>query len=102
MADRTDFHFRQRVTEAELDLAFDLLERADRNLATDIGVAGIISGAEPTPHEPVPDLSIDLTAPARAYDRLGQRIHFGSGQTIDCTADFSGIPTDVPDATQER
>lgn len=36
MADRTDFHFRQKVTEAELDLAFALLEKADRNLAADI------------------------------------------------------------------
>ena len=25
MADRTDFHFRQKVTEAELDLAFELV-----------------------------------------------------------------------------
>ena len=33
MADRTDFFFRQKVSEAELDLAFDLLEKADRNLA---------------------------------------------------------------------
>lgn len=102
MADRTDFHFRQRVTEAELDLAFELLEKADRNLAADIGVYGIISGAVPAPHAPVPDLSIDLTAPARAYDRLGQRIFFGTDQTIDCTADYSGIPTDVPDTNQER
>jgi len=44
MADRTDFHFRQKVTEAELDLAFELLEKADRNLAADLGIYGIISG----------------------------------------------------------
>ncbi len=41
MADRTYFYFRQRVTEAELDLAFELLEKADRSLAADIGVYGI-------------------------------------------------------------
>jgi hypothetical protein len=35
---RVDYYFRQRVTEAELDLGFELLERADRNLAADIGV----------------------------------------------------------------
>jgi hypothetical protein len=102
MADRTDFHFRQKVTEAELDLAFELLEKADRNLAADIGVYGIISGAEPTPHSPVPDLTIDLTAPGRAYDNLGQRIFFGSGQVVDCSVDHAGIPTDVPVAGQER
>ena len=36
MADRVDFYFRQRVTEAELDLAFALLEKADRDLAADL------------------------------------------------------------------
>jgi hypothetical protein len=36
MADRVDFYFRQRVTEAELDLALALLEKADRDLATDL------------------------------------------------------------------
>ncbi len=102
MADRTDFHFRQRVSEAELDLAFELLEKADRNLAADVGIYGIISGAEPTPHAPVPDLTIDLTAPGRAYDNLGQRIFFGSGQTVDCSVDHAGIPTSVPVAGQER
>jgi hypothetical protein len=30
MANRKDFYFRQRVTEAELDSAFDELEQADR------------------------------------------------------------------------
>jgi len=102
MADRLDYYFRQKVTEAELDLAFELLEKADRNLAADIGVYGIISGAAPTPHSPVPDLTIDLTAPGRAYDNLGQRIFFGTGQTVDCAVDFAGIPTEVPSAGQER
>ena len=102
MADRTDYYFRQKVTEAELDLAFALLEKADRNLAADIGVYGIISGAEPTPHLPVPDLTVDLTAPGRAYDNLGQRIFFGTGQVVDCSVDHTGIPTEVPVAGQER
>ena len=102
MADRTDFHFRQKVTEAELDLAFELLEKVDRNLAADLGIYGIISGAAPTQHSPVPDLTIDLTAPARAYDNLGQRIFFGTGQVVDCSVDHAGIPTEVPVAGQER
>ena len=102
MADRLDYYFRQKVTEAELDLAFELLEKADRNLAADIGVYGIISGAAPTPHSPVPDLTIDLTAPGRASDNLGQRVFFGTGQTVDCAVDFAGIPTEVPSAGQER
>ncbi|MFH0901938.1 MAG: hypothetical protein V2A73_15015 [Pseudomonadota bacterium] len=102
MADRLNYHFRQRVTEAELDLGFALLEKADHNLAADVGVYGIVSGAEPTPHSPVPDLTIDLTAPGRAYDRIGQRIFFGTGQRVDCAVDHSGIPTEVTVAGKER
>ncbi|MFZ5443272.1 MAG: hypothetical protein ACOZQL_24910 [Myxococcota bacterium] len=102
MADRVDFYFRQRVTEAELDLAFALLEKADRDLAADLNIYGIVSGAVPAPHAPVPDLTVDLTAPARAYDNLGQRMFFGTGQTVDCAVDLVGIPTDVATVGNER
>lgn len=102
MADRVDYYFRQRVTEAELDLAFTLLEKADRDLAADLGVYGVIGGGVPAPHSPVPDLTVDLTAPARAYDNLGQRMFFGTGQTVDCAVDLVGIPTDVATAGNER
>jgi len=102
MSSRLDFFFRQRVTEAELDLAFALLEQADRDLAADLNIYGVIAGAVPAPHSPVPDLTIDLTAPARAYDNLGQRMFFGTGQTVDCAVDLVGIPTDVATAGNER
>ena len=102
MSDRVDFYFRQRVTEAELDLAFALLEKADRDLAADLNIYGVITGAVPAPHAPVPDLTIDLTAPARAYDNLGQRMFFGTGQTVDCAVDLVGIPTDVATVGNER
>lgn len=102
MADRTDFYFRQRVSEAELDLAFELLEKADRSLAADIGVYGIISGAEPSQHQPVADLTVDLVAPARAYDHLGQRIFIGTDQTVDLSVDHAGIPTEVSTSGNER
>ena len=55
MADRLDFYYRQRVTEAELDLGFALLEKADHNLAADIGVYGVVAGAVPTQHAPIAD-----------------------------------------------
>jgi hypothetical protein len=102
MADRVAFYFRQRVNEQELNLASELLEKADRNLASDLGVFGIVSGAVPTPHQPVPNLSIDLTAPARAYDRLGQRIFFGTGQTVGVARDVSGVSTEVMQPNGER
>jgi hypothetical protein len=102
MSSRKDFFFRQRVSEAELDSAFADLEDADHNLATDIGLWGIITGAVPTAHVPVPDLTIDLTAPARAYDHLGQRIFVATGQRVDCAVDASGNPTAVSAARKER
>ena len=102
MADRVDYFFRQRVSEAELDLGFELLEKADRDLAADLSIYGVVSGAVPAPHSPVADLSVDLTAPGRAYDNLGQRIFFGTGQTVDCSVDLVGIPTDVATAGHER
>jgi hypothetical protein len=102
VADRVDFYFRQRVTEAELDLGFELLEKADRALASDIGVHGVVSGAVPSQHAPIADLTIDLSAPGRAYDRLGQRIFFGTGQRVDLAVDLTGIPTEVSVAGQER
>ncbi len=102
MSDRVNWYHRQRVTEAELDLAFTQLEQADRHLATDLNVFGIISGALPTEHAPIPDLSIDLTGPARAYDRLGQRIYFAVGQTVDLSVDSTGMPTEVVEPGNER
>jgi len=75
---------------------------ADRNLAADLNIYGIVSGAVPAPHSPVPDLTVDLTAPARAYDNLGQRIFYGTGQTVDCAVDIVGIPTDVATVGNER
>ncbi len=102
MADRLDFYFRQRVTEAELDLALEQLERADRDLAADIGLRGVVTGAAAVPQSPLPDLTIDLTAPTRAYDQAGQRIAFGVDQSVDCSVDHAGLPTEVPTVGQER
>ncbi|MCU0692807.1 MAG: hypothetical protein MUF54_15510 [Polyangiaceae bacterium] len=102
MAARLDFYYRQRVTEAELDLAFALLEKADHNLAADIGVYGVVTGAVPTQHAPIADLSIDLSAPGCGYDRVGQRLFFGTGQTVHLATDSTGIPTEVAASTHER
>ena len=102
MADRLDYYFRQKVTEAELDLGFELLEKADHNLAADIGIYGVVSGAIPTQHAPIADLTIDLSAPGRAYDRIGQRVFFGTGQTVNLAVDFTGIPTEVSSAKGVR
>ncbi len=102
MSSRLSYYYRQKVSEDELNLGFALLEKADHDLAADLGIFGIVSGAIPTQHEPVADLSIDLTAPARGYDRMGQRLFFGTGQTINCAVDHAGVPTDIATAGQER
>lgn len=102
MSSRVDYFFRQRVSEAELDLGFALLEQADRNLAGDIGIFGIIDGMIATEHAGVPDFSVDLTAPGRAYDQLGRRIFFGAAQTVDLSVDLNGVPTAVQTEGSER
>jgi len=45
MSGRVDFFFRQRVTEAELDLTCELLEQAELELAADLRIYGIVTGA---------------------------------------------------------
>ena len=71
MADRLDYFFRQRVTEAELDLGFELLERAERNLPADLAFVGVVAGAVVSQHAPVPDLTVDVSGPGIVYDQLG-------------------------------
>jgi len=102
MADRLDYYFRQKVTEAELDLGFELLEQADLNFANDIGIFGIIDGMVASEKAGVPDLSVDLTAPGRAYDQLGRRIFFGTLQNVDLSTDLNGVSTAVQTSGNEK
>jgi len=102
MADKLDYFFRQKVTEAELDLGFELLEQADRSFANDIGVFGIIDGMLASEKAGVPDLTVDLTAPGRAYDQLGRRIFFGTLQNVDLSTDLNGVSTAVQTAGNEK
>jgi hypothetical protein len=102
MSARLDFYFRMKVSEAELDLAFAQLEQADRDLAADLGIVGLIRGAVAVPHAPVADLTIDLTAPGRGYDRLGRRLFLAANQRVDCAVDLTGTPTVVVAPQAER
>ena len=54
MASSKNFYFRQRVTEAELDSAFGDLEKADQDLAADLGFTGVLANAVVSQHAPVP------------------------------------------------
>jgi hypothetical protein len=102
MSSRVNYYFRQGVTEGELDLGFELLEQADRDLASDIGIFGIIDGMRASERNGVPDLSVDLTAPGRAYDRLGRRIFYGTAQTFDLSTDVNSVSTAVQGDGNEK
>ena len=100
MSNRSDYYYRQKVTEAELDQAFNDLEVADRNLAKDIGIVGVISGGVIQENSPQA-FNVLASASCVAYDQLGQRVAYGPQQTIDCTVDRDGSPT-LPSAGNKR
>ena len=50
--DRVNFHFKQSVTEGELDLAFDLVEQGFADLLVDVGITGIVRCGTPQPKSP--------------------------------------------------
>lgn len=102
MANRRDYFFRQRVTEAELDDGFAELERADQNLAGDLGFTGVLANAVVSQHAPVPDLSVDVSGPGAVLDQLGQRIFFSALQNVSVAQDDGGVSTTVSAAGQEK
>ncbi len=100
--DRFNFYYRQKVTEAELDAALSAAERADWNLAADIGVTGVISGGTVVQHDPVPNKTVDITGPLKSYDRTGRRVFIGAGVPLDLSVDEDGVSTDVDVFGNER
>lgn len=102
MANRKDYYFRQRVTEAELDAGFADLEDADHNLAADLGFVGVLANAAVSQHAPVPDLTVDVSGPASILDQLGQRIFFSALQNVNVAQDDNGVSTAVATAGNEK
>lgn len=102
MANRRNFYYRQLVTEAELDSAFEQLEQADRDIVADLLPFGIAANAEVTEHSPVPDMTVDVGGGAIAYDQQGRRITIPSRQIVDMTRDSNGAPTEVAGAGHEK
>lgn len=94
MADRRDYFYRQKVTEAELDAGFDTLEAADRNMVIDLGFTGIASGHTVAQHAGTPDLTVDVAAGV-TYDPMGQRIKTTTLQNINLAVDSNGASTTV-------
>lgn len=102
MSARKNFFFRQRLTEAELDSAFDDLEVADHHLAADLGFVGILANAVVAPHAPVPNLTVDVSGPGIALDQLGRRLFFSGLQNVNVAQDDNGVSTAPSAAGKER
>lgn len=95
MADRLDYFFRQKVTEAELDLGFADLEQADFDLTVDHGLIGIMENMGVSEKSGTPDLTVDIQGPGTAYSKQGERINFSSTQNQDMSIDDGAVSTAV-------
>lgn len=95
MANRVDYFYRQKVTEAELDQGFDYLEQADRALVSDLGMIGIAAGGGVAQHAGTPDLTVDVAGSTTIYDKSGQRILISSLQNVSLATDESAVSTNV-------
>ncbi|HEX7839689.1 MAG TPA: hypothetical protein VF469_19575, partial [Kofleriaceae bacterium] len=102
MANRKDFYFRERVTEAELDSAFADLEDADHDLAADLGFTGVLANAVVSPHAPVPNLTVDVSGPGIALDQLGRRVFFSALQNVNVAQDDNAVSTEVSAVGKEK
>ena len=102
MSNRLDYYFRQRVTEAELDLGFTELEQAGQNHAADLGFTGVLANAVVSQHAPVPDLTVDVSGPGAILDQLGQRIFFSALQNVSVAQDENGVSTALSAAGKEK
>lgn len=95
MANRVDWYYRQKITEAELDQGFDYLEQADRALVSDLGMIGIAAGGGVAQHAGTPDLTVDVAGSTTIYDKSGQRILISSLQNVSLATDESAVSTNV-------
>lgn len=101
MSDRKDFFFRQKVTESELDEAFDDLENADRNIVIDANAEGVWFGLAVSENGLGQDESVDVAA-GSAYDQDGQRMHLPSLQNLDVSVDLLSASTQVGSSGNEK
>lgn len=100
MANRRNYYFRQQVTEAELDDGFAQLELADRDIAIDHALTGIVRGLVASEHSPQ-NVSIDITAGC-LYDQAGQRVEVPSLQNLSLAVDRYAVSTDVATPGNEK
>jgi len=105
--DRYDFFFRQRVTEGEMDGAFDAVESALETWRS-LWLSGVKLGAFTDPPEDATestpqDMTITIPGPLRAWDAYGRFLYVADAETVvDCSEDYQGNPTAVALAGNER
>lgn len=85
---RSDFYYRQIVTEEELDYVFDDIENAIDNILLTHNMWGIVSGITVTKNL-VADLNV-LVNIGFAYDENGKWIPISSQQTVDLSDSVPG------------
>ena len=98
--DRFDWFFKQRVTEAELDAAFDAVELAMWDTITDLQAQGITSGLSVV-ESAVPDLNVQCSAGV-GYDGSGRRAYREAAGSVDVSQDYTGVPSEPSQAGWER
>jgi len=98
---RKDFFFRQKVTEAELDAAFDDVEQAFKAFVQGFNYVGVALGADVT-EAAVPNLTVDASGPAIIYDQTQERIGWTTTQNVNVAVDENGVSTAVAAAPNEK
>lgn len=98
-----DWYFKQIVTQAQMDWAFDRAQNSMHSLATDNEALGIVNSLGISQHAPMPDKTVDVAGPGTAYDPEGQRIYVGDALTVvDCSQDEFGTDSNPPTVGFER
>ena len=95
---RRNFYYRQKVTESELDSAFNDVEEALKKFVQGFQYVGIALGAVPT-EATIPNLTIDLSGPAVIYDQTQDPILWSATQNLDLSIDENGSGTAVTPAS---
>lgn len=100
--DRFDFYFRQKVTESELDAAYDAVEEAFADFKQAVGVNGVNFGGNVVQDAPTASLNVTAAGPFIGYDDVGNRIKFAADQTLDLSVDETSSATAVSGGGNER
>ena len=87
--DRSDFYYDQEVTEAEVDQAFNDVERMEQDQVIESDTWGVTTGLAVTENGP-PDLNV-LVSAGTAYDDLGRRIDLTAPALVDLTTEVPAV-----------